>query len=399
MPTVYTLYLQNQSGKRQNYAFFTAVPVVSGMSQDSIYSNVWIQKALNDQDYVQIQVTKTFYGWTGQSPQPLAPGVLISGGSARAVELGQADPPVPGTTLTVKVQDGSPSFGDKSSATAQAGCFEIDTPAIQPALNILCGMSANDNNGRMVPIGSFTAGGNLAYQIQPVVQYYIGVSAEAQGTAFNWKAVSKMPAHIDFSKVPGLYGATITHKSDGTFSVNYTGSRAEHLYLLSQYENESPALQKSLRSIRNELDSIKEAVGIPLRLGTFQMKGSVHWVNSPTEEQQQRIRDAMVGGMAAWSTRNEISSSMVRVLISDFDGEPLDVDAVEQTWNNTYNGLPHDLKHYAGSHPIGKVDLRPESQTGLQNGHSTQNLYNGHHNGDSGRQNFALRKLQAITAA
>jgi len=63
---------------------------------------------------------------------------------------------------------------------------------------------------------------NATVNIVPSTRYYIAAHRPGVGTAIDATVASKHAAAIDFTENPGMFGAIITHETNGEFSVTYT---------------------------------------------------------------------------------------------------------------------------------------------------------------------------------
>ncbi|KAL8725289.1 MAG: hypothetical protein Q9181_006467 [Wetmoreana brouardii] len=218
---------------------------------------------------------------------------------------------------------GSPAFKQDIGATAEAGSYEIDTTNdFTTNLNFLAGLAAPDANGRMVPVGSFAARPNSKTQISPNVNFYVSAFATGQVTAIDWKSESETAAQVLFSDNRGKYGATVESLSDGTFTVDYTSSRAEHLYLVQK----------------------KEQSGSPLEQKGIFFLGNLTWLGA-NGDQVEAIVSHMENGMTA---------GLYEVKAPNYNGSKFGLlfkantittlNTVNNYWESVYNTLSDDLK-------------------------------------------------------
>ncbi|KAI9727120.1 MAG: hypothetical protein M1828_007321 [Chrysothrix sp. TS-e1954] len=259
MSNTYSIYLTNRYGSNQTYGFFMKPPERTGAS-GTVCSTVWISKNLAYDGAYEVNLTKTIYAWCGKSPETLSPGVKVSWGNSRAAVLGEDR--IPGSTFTMYNNGGDPAFKDLEKATADDSCYEIESSSDFTAnLNFLMGMSAPDDNGRIVPVACFEAPPSAKVNIKPQGLCYVAAFATHQGTAIDYKVESSRNCGlIDFSAYPGEYGAIVTHMPDGRFDVKYTSSRGEFLFRVGLLKQTGLPLQQQVDALSSQLSKLTKQI-------------------------------------------------------------------------------------------------------------------------------------------
>ncbi|KAL6807852.1 hypothetical protein GGI42DRAFT_319114 [Trichoderma sp. SZMC 28013] len=233
MATTYKIFFTNYSGFANNFAFFSATPVVTNNGGSPVYSNIIASQyvpADNGDTTFEIDVTQTYYAWTSISPIDTGklPGtnVVTKISNSKLATLGTSGSP--GSTFKLINSGGNPTF-DGTAATFQApdGTFQIasDPNAFQPDQNFICGLGSVDGNGQRIPVATFAAQPNTVATIAPVVKFYIAQYGSQQGTVINVSILSNKAAEIDFTG-KGVHAAFVKQISGGGWEVKYGTAKA-----------------------------------------------------------------------------------------------------------------------------------------------------------------------------
>ncbi|KAK4081670.1 uncharacterized protein Triagg1_2411 [Trichoderma aggressivum f. europaeum] len=257
MATTYKIFFTNYSGFANNFAFFSATPIVTNNGGSPVYSNIIASQyvpADNGDTTFEIDVTQTYYAWTSISPIDTGklPGtnVVTKISNSKLATLGTSGSP--GSTFKLVNSGGNPTF-DGAAATFQApdGTFQIasDPNAFQPDQNFICGLGSVDGNGQRIPVATrraaydmrrntarltiggaliqFAAQPNTVATIAPVVKFYIAQYGSQQGTVINVSILSNKAAEIDFTG-KGVHAAFVKQLSGGGWEVKYGTAKAMH---------------------------------------------------------------------------------------------------------------------------------------------------------------------------
>ncbi|MCJ1310014.1 hypothetical protein MMC25_003675 [Agyrium rufum] len=293
----------------------------------------------------------------GTAPVKLAPGVKVSLGNSKPVRFGTDD--APGTTLTMYNNAGSSAFRDNTSSTAEPSCYEIDTGSdFNPDLSFLMGMAAPDDNARMVPVASFEAPRNATTNIKPIETYYISAFSASQGTVIDWKSESRDAAKIDVSAHPRQFGAIVTQEQNGLFTVKYTTTAAEHLYLIQRIEQMGSPLEQKVKELSQQLSEIlqflsssgnadisKDAQAAAASQSGTKFYGLITYNNQATSPLRESIGDQMADGMtqrAYTITDVDNNTDILKITFTVNVVTPL--SKVTKDWSSIWNGLSEELR-------------------------------------------------------
>ncbi|KAM0554013.1 hypothetical protein ACHAPJ_007088 [Fusarium lateritium] len=211
MANRYTIQVQNQSGIDQEYALFNQPPRVSGRHQDQVWSNVFATGRAPTGSTTSFEVSKQYYAITGTSMGSPQDGVQVEVSSWRPVKLGSSESnetSVPGTTLSLAVQDDMPQFSDSPRPDgAYPNAFEIQTGndfTLRDAKSggFLIGLggsqSGNDIDG---PLATFLPEPCVEYHIEPSNTYYLTYGRYTKGSMIDVNKVGRSVT-IAFSSLP-----------------------------------------------------------------------------------------------------------------------------------------------------------------------------------------------------
>ncbi|KAG6033869.1 hypothetical protein E4U41_006778 [Claviceps citrina] len=181
MPNSYKITVQNQTGGKQNYNFFSAQPVVSGGSSGTIWSNV-MKSAKNTPNggSAVFDVSTNYFAICGSFEGSPAAGGRISISKTVPVNLGAKTGAnvTLGSTVGLVVNDRSACDFTPPTTPGQGklGSFQVDT-SYQPGNeftmqdskdnNLLIGIASSKDSNIGTAMGTFMPYPNVKYQIQP----------------------------------------------------------------------------------------------------------------------------------------------------------------------------------------------------------------------------------------
>ncbi|CAJ0543674.1 Ff.00g038690.m01.CDS01 [Fusarium sp. VM40] len=344
MASTYKIYFTNSSGFNNNFAFFSAVPVVTDNGGSPVYSNIIASQYVPSDDgdtTFGIDVTQTYYAWTSVSPVDVQklPGnnVVTRISNSKLATLGKTG--APGSTFKLIDNAGNPTF-DPNSTTYNApdGTFQIasDPGAFQPDQNFICGLGSVDGNGQRIPVATFAAQPNTIATIKPVVTFYIAQFSSQKGTVVDVNILSNKAAIIDFTG-KGVNAAFVNQTAGGGFSVQY-GS-AKSMVELSQA---SSSKNKSRPPILNQydLETLMEIIRkiSPVAITLYQC--GFDWVGNPTQQQKATAVTSAataMGSIAGYTVSSRPSAPYTNPSFGVQSANP--IGTVRAVWNTVVAGL------------------------------------------------------------
>ncbi|KAK0390150.1 hypothetical protein NLU13_3723 [Sarocladium strictum] len=295
--TTYKIYFTNSSGFNNNFAFFSAIPVVTNNGGGPVYSNIITSQYVpsdNGDTTWENDVTQTYYAWTSISPVKTSdlPGqnIVTKISNSKLATLGTSDSS--GSTFKLINNGGTPTFDAKATTfAAPAGAFQIssDLNAFQPDQNFLCGLGSVDDNGMRIPVATFAAQPNTVATITPVVTFYIAQFSAQKGTVIDVTMRSKIAAEIDFTG-KASNAAFVSQKPGGAFDITYGTAKA--MLELSQAASSSKGLNRGPQS--HDIRALMKKLEVDPH---NQYLCKYTWVGALTKEEKQTAvaaaRDAM----------------------------------------------------------------------------------------------------------
>ncbi|RBR09531.1 hypothetical protein FVER53590_00080 [Fusarium verticillioides] len=173
MVNKYTIVINNRSGIYQNYTLFTEKPEVTGISNSSIWTNVYqASDVIFDSADAQFEI--------------------VGIGQTKKVNLGSLS------------DDGSLNPGTTLNMSAFINAFEIDTGndfTVETAIqnNFFVGVAGSPNDSSSSPIATFRPEPGNRYQIKPSNVFYISFGQRLQVGQLVDVAKIRNPLRIDFA--------------------------------------------------------------------------------------------------------------------------------------------------------------------------------------------------------
>ncbi|KAG9508297.1 hypothetical protein J7337_001861 [Fusarium musae] len=211
MVNKYTIVINNRSGIYQNYTLFTEKPEVTGISNSSIWTNVYqASDVIFDSADAQFEMLENYHAIVGKWKGGPKEGARVGIGQTKKVNLGSLSDDGslnPGTTLNMVSVDGgwAPSF-DRSQPPQSAfiNAFEIDTGndfTVETAIqnNFFVGVAGSPNDSSSSPIATFRPEPGNRYQIKPSNVFYISFGQRLQVGQLVDVAKIRNPLRIDFA--------------------------------------------------------------------------------------------------------------------------------------------------------------------------------------------------------
>ncbi|KAF4342191.1 hypothetical protein FBEOM_3872 [Fusarium beomiforme] len=299
MAATYKIYFTNSSQVDNNFAFFSAVPLVTNNGGSPVYSNIIASQfvpADNGDTTFEIDVTKTYYAWTSISPVDVKtlPGqnIVTKISNSKLATLGTTGSP--GSTFKLINSGGNPTFDPKATTfKAPAGAFQIssDANAFQPDQNFICGLGSVDGNGQRIPVATFAAQGNTIATITPVVKFYIAQFSSQKGTVINVSVLSKQAAEIDFTG-RNINAAFVSQNAGGGFDVTY--GTAPAMLELSKASSPKNLNEAQFRNINKLLEILEHKFGTTPGV---QYQCKFKWFGESTEEAKAQAVARAANGM------------------------------------------------------------------------------------------------------
>ncbi|PNP52173.1 hypothetical protein THARTR1_07382 [Trichoderma harzianum] len=262
MATTYKIFFTNYSGFANNFAFFSATPIVTNNGGSPVYSNIIASQyvpADNGDTTFEIDVTQTYYAWTSISPIDTGklPGtnVVTKISNSKLATLGASGSP--GSTFKLVNSGGNPTF-DGTAATFQApdGTFQI---ASTPMLS---------NQTRI----------------------------SSAGTVINVSILSNKAAQIDFTG-KGVHAAFVKQLSGGGWEVKYGTAtamlEASQAFTAKQKRSLLNARQQDIAKLMGLLQANLESVD-------DRYLCSLKWANATTTDEKGAAVTGLVAAMTAY---------------------------------------------------------------------------------------------------
>ncbi|KAL7796890.1 hypothetical protein V8C43DRAFT_303762 [Trichoderma afarasin] len=303
MSTTYKIFFTNYSGFNNNFAFFSAAPIVTNNGGSPVYGNVIASQyvpADNGDTTFEIDVTQTYYAWTSISPVPTKdlPGsnVVTKISNSKLATLGKSGSP--GSTFKLVNSGGNPTFdGSATKYEAPDGTYQIasDPGAFLPDQNFICGLGSVDSNGQRIPVATFAAQPNTVATIAPVVKFYIAQFGSQQGTVINVSILSNKAAEIDFTG-KGVHAAFVKQVSGGGWEIKYGTAaamlEASQAFTAKQKRSLLNARQQDIAKLMGLLQANLESNDVDDRyLCSFK------WANGTTTEEKGAAVTGVVAAM------------------------------------------------------------------------------------------------------
>ncbi|KAJ5356234.1 hypothetical protein N7517_010843 [Penicillium concentricum] len=227
MPNQYSLTIKNQTGGFQDYAFFSAPPVVSGAMSGEIWSNVLKSSpSTASGGRATLDVWPNYFAICGRYDGKPEQGVRVSVSKSVPINLGSkvGDKVVMGSTTALHVINReAPDLGPPTNPGAgKLGAFQLTTSqgefTITEAKNkhIMIGIANSKNADIFSAMGTFTPYPNSSYQIQPQMVYHVATGARFEvGELVKVEQIGATMA-VDFN-LRGSNNVVLIHNENGGF--------------------------------------------------------------------------------------------------------------------------------------------------------------------------------------
>ncbi|KAK0639402.1 hypothetical protein B0T16DRAFT_337135 [Cercophora newfieldiana] len=209
MTNKYTITITNGSGAKETYALFNQVPQVTGLDQGMIWSNVVVTQNAAPGQQVTFEIVNDYHAIVGQQRQSDDGTFSVGSQGSVPVSLGQVQADgtvVPGTTLSMVVEDDTPQFAATPLPNSSApNSFEIQTGDFDAATakheGYIIGLGPAKVGGHIHgPSATFTPEPRTTYQIHPTNTYYVAAGSYVQGALIDVTHLSSQTAVVDFTK-------------------------------------------------------------------------------------------------------------------------------------------------------------------------------------------------------
>lgn len=191
MPTTYTINVWNTTGQPRTYCIFAEQPTTT--NKPNVFSNIYQTFDQVDTDGVaNFSFTEDLYAWTGLAPISPAPGVVLSSGQSKPVDLGEKGTNGSSFTQTISAS-GSPSLIPDSVPAAVTGSFQVLSGDFDGSKKnrYLLGMAKNSPTSPFpVPVATFQAEPSTTYTITPITVFYVCEGSYTAGTIIDVSAIS-----------------------------------------------------------------------------------------------------------------------------------------------------------------------------------------------------------------
>ncbi|KAK1830480.1 hypothetical protein QBC39DRAFT_105951 [Podospora conica] len=229
--TSYKLTVKNQTGGPQDYAFFSAPPIVSGGPSGEIWSNIMrVSPHTPNGAMSTLELSSSYYAICGSFDGTPEQGGQVSVSKAVSVKLGSSDGTnvTRGSTVALTVfEKESCDLGPPTTpGGGKIGNFQLDTSisspdgafTIQDAKNnhLLVGIANSKDSDIQTAIGTFVPYPNAKYQIQPQAVIYVSAGQRFNAGDFVKVEMTFNCMAVDFN-VRQTNDVTLIHNQDNEF--------------------------------------------------------------------------------------------------------------------------------------------------------------------------------------
>ncbi|EPS28333.1 hypothetical protein PDE_03279 [Penicillium oxalicum 114-2] len=227
MPNQYRLTVRNQTGGPQDYAFFSAPPLVSGAMSGEIWSNVLkASPSTPNGSVAMLDVWPTYYAICGRYEGKPEQGVRVSVSKSVPINLGSktSGKVVMGSTTALQVINREvPDLGPPTDPGAgKLGSFQLLTGKNEFTINeaknnnIMVGIANSKDSDIFSAMGTFTPYPNSSYQIQPQMVYHVATGERfSVGELVKVERIGATMA-VDFN-IRGSNDIVLIHNENGEF--------------------------------------------------------------------------------------------------------------------------------------------------------------------------------------
>lgn len=283
--------------------------------------------------------------------------------------------------------------------TSSPGAFALQTgPDINIKSSCVIGVATVDEEGVLRPLATMKAPFNTTIDLTPSNTFYISAMSGSVGTCIDATIESKNAALVDFSCKPGMYGAIVTHRQDGSFKVVYASQADYNKAILSAQQ--APAVDPRdaeivcLRQQVEQLQALLNGTAVSLAMSTpetlatvsskpktssitseapvalqsedpYPGKQATTWYkatlpfrNNPGQSRRKEIRDRMTSLMQhlGYNYEGATVDNAVLALFSHTAGSYGNWHSVQKAaddWKEAFNSLSRSLRGFtAGSEDL-----------------------------------------------
>ncbi|KAI0391625.1 hypothetical protein F5Y17DRAFT_400038 [Xylariaceae sp. FL0594] len=217
MPT-FEIKVLNRSGRPQEYTLSNERPIIATPDEPEPWNlSVFKMSCPPDASAVFTVTVDEYFAYSTVSRGKPGNGVRVEVRSSKPVELGQANADgsfVPGSTVNLTVNGGSPGFRQAESPGGKIGAFEIQTGMDFTAHDAADGNLMIGVGNKEVPFSLFRPSPGLSYQITPRNVFYLTCGDVARGSIVDVARLGQT-VEIDFTQMASTH-VTVVQTPDGS---------------------------------------------------------------------------------------------------------------------------------------------------------------------------------------